>query len=80
MPDSLWWNVFEWVLRLFPGSIPGAFAKNYEDYDHRAPEVVFEPVLESLDILVVQARLLLFGNPASNNELGRVIKAVMAKS
>lgn len=75
IPAPLWWEVMEFVSRLFPGEALGSFCKGYDDFSPRALHEVFVEPLATLDSLVSRSRELLFGNPVTNRELLGVIRA-----
>lgn len=79
IPAAMWWEVMEFVARLFPGEALGSFCKSYDDFSPRALHDVFTEPLSALDSLVVRSRDLLFGNPQTNRELLEVIRAVSVK-
>ncbi|MDB6079293.1 MAG: hypothetical protein JWO82_3040 [Akkermansiaceae bacterium] len=79
IPNQLWWQIVEFIGRLFPGEMPGAFAKDFDDFEARAPERVFAEPIEALDGLVQAARSLLFGNPVASREILTVIRGLAAK-
>jgi hypothetical protein len=79
IPAPMWWEVIEFVARLFPGEALGSFCKGYDDFSPRAPHEVFTEPLVCLDSLVVRSRDLLFGNPQTNRELLGLIRTVAAK-
>ena len=80
IPKHLWWSVVSWIGQLFPGSMSGSFSNDFDDFDRRAPELVFEAPLVRLDELIDQARLLLFGNASVNRDLLRVVMNVKNRS
>lgn len=77
IPAALWWNVIEFVCRLFPGEVADSFCKNHEDFQPRAPHEVFTAPIAALDTLLVRSRELLFGNPLANREIRHAIRQVM---
>ncbi len=79
IPAPLWWEVVEFVSRLFPGEALGSFCKGYDDFSPRALHEVFREPLANLDSLVSRSRELLFGNPVTNRELLEVIRAGRTK-
>jgi len=79
IPSRLWWQIVLFIGRLFPGEMPGSFAKDFDDFDSRAPERVFAEPIEALDGLVQAARSLLFGNPVASREILTVIRGIAAK-
>lgn len=79
IPGPLWWLVVEFAGRLFPGEMPGSFAKDFDDFDARAPEQVFVDPVASLDGLLETGRSLLFGNPLVSREILSVIQGYAAK-
>jgi hypothetical protein len=79
IPSRLWWQIIEFIGRLFPGEMPGSFARDFDDFEARAPERVFAEPIEALDGLVQAARSLLFGNPVASREILTVIRGLAAK-
>jgi hypothetical protein len=79
IPAPMWWEVIEFVARLFPGEALGSFCKSYDEFSPRALHEVFTEPLSCLDSLVVRSRDLLFGNPQTNRELLGLIRAVAAR-
>lgn len=79
IPARLWWQVVEFVGKLFPGEIPGSFSKDFDDFDSRAPERVFTEPLEALDGLIEHCRTLLLGNPVASREILTVIRGISAR-
>ncbi len=79
IPAPLWWEVMEFVARLFPGEALGSFCKGYDDFSPRALDEVFTEPLAVLDSLVARSRELLFGNPVTNRELLGVIRAARGR-
>ena len=79
IPARLWWQVVEFVGKLFPGEIPGSFSKDYDDFDSRAPERVFADPLEALDSLIEHCRTLLLGNPVASREILTIIRGLSAR-
>ena len=79
IPNRLWWQVVEFAGRLFPGEMPGSFAKDFDDFEARAPERVFADPAAALDGLIENCRSLLFGNPVASREILSVIKGFSAR-
>lgn len=79
IPLPLWWQVIEFAGRLFPGEMAGSFAKDFDDFEARAPERVFEEPIAALDGLIENCRSLLFGNPVASREILSVIRGVQAR-
>ena len=73
------WQVVEFAGRLFPGEMPGSFAKDFDDFEARAPERVFADPAAALDGLIENCRSLLFGNPVASREILSVIKGFSAR-
>lgn len=80
IPDRLWWQVIEFAGRLFPGEMPGSFARDFDDFDVRVPEAVFREPIAALDGLIENCRSLLFGNPVASREILTVIRDLATKS
>lgn len=80
VPAAMWWEVMEFVARLFPGEALGSFCKGDDDFSPRALHEVFKEPLSALDSLVARSRDLLFGNPQTNRELLEVIRSISAKN
>ena len=76
LPAQMWWDAVQWICRLFPDEMPGAFLKSYEDYDTRAPELVFDQALAEIQSLAQRAKQLVVGNPLANREILEVIRSV----
>lgn len=79
IPERLWWQVVEFIGKLFPGEVPGSFSKDYDDFDNRAPERVFTEPMEALDSLIEHSRTLLLGNPLASREILTVIRGLAAR-
>ncbi len=79
IPQRLWWQVVEFTGRLFPGEMPGTFARDFDDFEARAPERVLAEPMEALDGLIENCRSLLFGNPVASREILSVIRGVTGR-
>ncbi len=79
IPPHLWWRAVEYIGRLFPGEMPGSFAKDFDDFDSRAPERVYAEPLAALDGLIETCRSLLFWNPVASREILSVIRGVATR-
>jgi hypothetical protein len=76
VPERLWWQVVEFVARLFPGGVPESFCSDFNDFEMRAPALVFDEPLSILDGLIEQCRAVLFGDPAADREISEIIEAI----
>lgn len=76
LPRKMWWEVISWICRLFPEEMPGAFLESYDDYDTRAPELVFDQALAEIESLAQRAKQMVVGNPLANREILEVIRSV----
>jgi hypothetical protein len=74
IPAPMWWQVLEFVSRLFPGESIGCFCKGYDDFSPRALHETFTEPLAVLDTLLAATRDLMFGNPQLNRELLGIIR------
>jgi hypothetical protein len=78
IPARLWWQVMEFVSRLFPGEALGSFCESFDDFSPRAPAAAFLEPLACVDRLLVCTREMLFGNPRANKEILEMIRGFAA--
>ena len=74
VPERLWWQIVEFVARLFPGAMPTSYCKDFDDFDVRAPAALFRVPLSELDGLIEQCRALLFGDAEADREILDIIE------
>lgn len=74
LPARHWWKVVEFVGKLFPGRMPGAFCNDLDDFDSRFLQRVFEAPIQALESLLDHTRSLLFDNPSTSREILDVIR------
>ncbi len=79
LPAELWWDSIAWLIRCFPGAIPGAFCAGLGDAQPLALHSVFEPAIEALEKLCLRTRSILFLDWTDNTEIRSVIEAAMQR-
>lgn len=79
IPPHLWWRAVEFIGRLFPGEMPGSFAKDFDDFEARAPERVYVEPITAVDGLIETCRSLLFWNPVASREILSVIRGMVGR-
>jgi len=79
LPTELWWDVVGIILRLFPGTGPDSFCRDFGDAPSLALDAVFEKPLSELELLQLRTRSLVVTDWDRNNEILEAIDAVMAQ-
>lgn len=76
IPERLWWQIVEFAARLLPGEIPSSFCSGFNDFEVRAPALVFDDPLSTIDGLIEQCRAVLFDDLAADREILTIIEAL----
>lgn len=76
LPLELWWDTVTTLGRLFPGSGPQAFCRDFGDAPSHQIEAAFDGPLAAFEILALRSQSLLLCDWPSNRELTRVIQKV----
>jgi hypothetical protein len=79
IPPELWWDTIGLILRLFPGTGPDSFCRDFGDAPSRALDAIFEKPLAELELLQVRTRSLVVADWDQNLEIHEAIDAVIAK-
>jgi len=79
IPSDLWWDTIGLILRLFPGTGPDSFCRNFGDAPPLALDAIFEKPLAELELLQVRSRSLVVTDWDQNIEIREAIAKVMAK-
>ena len=79
IPNELWWDTLGIVLRLFPGTGPDSFCRDFGDAPALALERIFDRPLAELEVLQARTRSLVVTDWDQNLEIREAISAVMAK-
>ena len=74
-----WLETLSLLLRFFPDSGAGAFCKSLGDVSPVALETVFDPALQTLEVLVLRLRSLFTPVFSTNEEIASVIVEQMSK-
>ncbi len=70
----IWLETISLLLRFFPDTGPNAFCKSLGDVSPVALETVFDPALQSLEVLVLRLRSLFTPIFSTNEEIAAVIR------
>jgi hypothetical protein len=79
IPNDLWWETLGIILRLFPGTGPDSFCRDFGDAPPLALEKIFDQPLAELEVLQARTRSLVVKDWDQNLEIHEAIGAVMAK-
>lgn len=79
IPAELWWETLGIILRLFPGTGPDSFCRDFGDAPSLALDAIFEKPLAELELIQLRTRSLVVTDWDQNNEILEAIDAVMAK-
>jgi hypothetical protein len=79
IPKDLWWDTLGIILRLFPGTGPDSFCRDFGDAPALALERIFDQPLAELEALQACTRTLVITDWEQNLEIHKAISAVMAK-
>jgi hypothetical protein len=79
IPNDLWWETIGIILRLFPGTGPDSFCRDFGDAPALALERIFDRPLAELEVLQACTRSLVVTDWDQNLEIHEAISAVMAK-
>jgi len=79
IPTDLWWDTIGVILRLFPGTGPDSFCRDFGDAPPLALDAIFETPLAELELLQMRTRSLVVTDWDQNIEVREVIAAVAAK-
>jgi len=79
LPEELWDEMLALLVRLFPGTGPDSFRRDYGDAPAGALETVFNEPLAALDALLVRTRSLIVIDWTANREIRSVIDELTAK-
>ena len=79
IPTDLWWDTIGVILRLFPGSGPDSFCRDFGDAPPLALDAIFEKPLAELELLQVRTRSLVLTDWDQNVEIREAIAKVAAK-
>ena len=79
IPNDLWWETLGIILRLFPGTGPDSFCRDFGDAPALALERIFDRPLAELEVLQACTRSLVVTDWDQNLEIHEAINAVMAK-
>ena len=70
---ELWLETITWLLRLFPGTGPSSFCKDFGDVTPLALETVFDVPIQQLETLLLRLRSILAPSLSENEEILGVI-------
>jgi hypothetical protein len=79
VPIDLWWDTVGIVIRLFPGTGPDSFCRDFGDAPPLALDAIFEKPLAELELLQVRTRSLVVTDWDQNLEIRAAITEVMTK-
>ena len=79
LPAELWWETVGIILRLFPGTGPDSFCRDFGDAPSLALDGIFEGPLAEFELLQLRSRSLVVADWDQNIEVRDAIGAVMAK-
>ena len=79
IPTDLWRDTIGVILRLFPGSGPDSFCRDFGDAPPLALDAIFEKPLAELELLQVRTRSLVVTDWDQNVEIREAIAKVMTK-
>ncbi len=74
MPGQIWWDLLALLVKMFPGTLPFGFCRDLGDAPEAALHTIYDEPLLEIDRLVGRVRAALFGDWASNAEIGRLIQ------
>jgi len=77
VPASIWWNVLAMVVRMWPGTSVHSTCRHYGDAARGAQDKVFDRAVEDARDLVARTRALVVTDWPYNQEVHRVIDAVL---
>jgi hypothetical protein len=77
IPSSLWWQLLEVLIKMFPGIGPDSEFKNYGDLSFNTPELAFNNTIEKLSQLIKRTKPLVFSNWNQNRQIWDLIDAYM---
>jgi hypothetical protein len=79
VPTDLWWDTIGVILRLFPGTGPDSFCRDFGDAPPLALDAIFGTPLAELELLQVRSRSLVVTDWDQNIEIREAIAKVVAK-
>jgi hypothetical protein len=79
IPIDLWWETIGLVLRLFPGTGPDSFCRDFGDAPPLALDTIFDSPLRELELLQVRTRSLVVTDWDQNVEIREAIAKVTTK-
>lgn len=79
IPNDLWWETLGIILRLFPGTGPDSFCRDFGDAPALALEKIFDRPLAELEVLQARTRSLVVTDWDQNLEIHEAISAMTAK-
>jgi hypothetical protein len=79
VPAELWWETVGLILRLFPGTGPDSFCRDFGDAPSLALDGIFEKPLAELELLQLRSRSLVVTDWDQNVEVRDAIETVIAK-
>ena len=79
IPTEVWWETIGIILRLFPGTGPDSFCRDFGDAPSFALDAIFEKPLAELELLQLRTRSLVVTDWDRNKEILEAIDAVMAQ-
>ncbi len=79
-PPALWWQIVAWIVRLFPGTTPESFCRDYADAPAPALEMAFEEPRAELDGLLLRSRSVIVSDVHAHREMRAVIGTFLGES
>jgi hypothetical protein len=79
VPSDLWWDTVGVVIRLFPGTGPDSFCRDFGDAPPLALDAIFEKPLTELELLQVRTRSLVVTDWDQNLEIRDAIAEVTTR-
>jgi len=79
IPSDLWWELIGVIIRLFPGTGPDSFCRDFGDAPPLALDAVFEKPVSELEVLQVRSRSMVVTDWDQNMEIREAIAKVMTK-
>jgi hypothetical protein len=79
IPSDLWWNLIGVIIRLFPGTGPDSFCRDFGDAPPLALDAIFEKPLTELELLQLRSRSMVVIDWDQNVEIREAIAKVRTK-
>jgi len=77
IPPQLWWSVLAMIVRMFPGTAPDCPCRDFGDAPQGGIHKIYDPVVESLDGLLLRTRSLIVIDWRFNREVHTVLRRHM---